>query len=213
MSSWQDSVVALGSSPWVYLALYVFCAIDGFFPPVPSESLVIALGTTYAAVGVPDVWLVILVAAAGAFTGDQVAYAIGARIKVRSARLFRAAKAQAALDWAEQALRTRGPSFIIAARYVPVGRVAVNMTAGSLHYPRARFTLLVAIAALGWACYGVALGFFAGTFVRDNPLLAIGIGVVAGVVLGLILDPLIRRLTRNGDVDGAAEADADLPAS
>jgi len=29
----------------VYLGMYLFAAIDGFFPPIPSESLAIALAT------------------------------------------------------------------------------------------------------------------------------------------------------------------------
>ncbi len=207
----QDWVLALGSSPWVYVALFLFCAIDGIFPPVPSESLVVALGATWAAVGVPDVWLVVLVAAGGAFTGDQVAYTIGRHVEVRRLRLFRGSRAHRVLDWAQHALDTRGASFIIAARFVPVGRVAVNMSAGSLGFPRPRFLVVVAVASTFWALYGVAVGALAGAWFRDRPLLAVAVGIAAGLLIGLALDPLTRRLTGAPASHARAQASAPDP--
>ena len=69
-------VETLMGSPWVYAALFAFAALDGFFPLVPSESLVITAGV-FAASGEPILPLVILAAAAGAFAGDHVAYLVG----------------------------------------------------------------------------------------------------------------------------------------
>jgi membrane protein DedA with SNARE-associated domain len=59
---------ALMSSPWVYLVLFGFAAIDAFFPVVPSESLVITAGV-YAAAGEPNLAGVVAVAALGASAG------------------------------------------------------------------------------------------------------------------------------------------------
>ncbi|HMO11619.1 MAG TPA: VTT domain-containing protein, partial [Actinotalea sp.] len=143
-----DWVVGLAALPGVYPVLYLFATIDGFFPPIPSESVVIALAALHGSSGVPNLWLVMLVAALGAFTGDQIAYSIGKHVPIRRLRYLRGARAQQAFAWAERALAERGASFIIAARYIPVGRVAVNMTAGGLGYPRRRFTGLAAIAAV-----------------------------------------------------------------
>ncbi len=194
MEQLQDWVVSLGSTPWVYLALYAFCLVDGFFPPVPSESVVIALAATWASVGVPNVWLVALAAALGAFTGDQVAYALGRRTELRRWRPFRHPNGRAVLDWAETMLHGRGVSFIVTARFIPVGRVAVNMTAGSLRFPRRRFVPITMLAAVLWAGYGVAIGAFAGTWFRDQPVLAVAVGIGLGLGLGFLLDPLLRRV-------------------
>jgi len=187
--------LALAGSPWVFVVLYLFATIDGFFPPIPSESVVIALASLAVSQGSPPLLLVILVGAAGAFTGDQIAYAIGRRVPVRRIRLLRSPRGQAAVDWAEQALEHRGASFIIAARYIPVGRVAVNMTAGALGYPRRRFVALAAFAALTWATYSSLIGIGAGIWLGDHPVLAIVVGVVGGIVIGLVVDWLLRRLT------------------
>ena len=189
--------MALVGSPWVFAALYSFATIDGFFPPIPSESVVIALATLAMATGEPTLWLVVVVAAAGAVTGDQIAYTIGTRIPVRRLRMMRGARAQRALDWAERSLAERGPAFIIAARYVPVGRVAVNMTAGTVGFPRPRFSVLAVVAAVSWSAYSVALGIGAGVWLGEHPLLAVSVGVAGGLLLGLAIDPMIRRFTRS----------------
>ena len=196
----------LAGSPWVYLAMYLFAAIDGFFPPIPSESVVIALAALAVGPGgEPSLWLLVPVAAAGAFTGDQIAYTIGSRVKVHELRLFRSGKAQAALAWAERALERRGASFIIAARYIPIGRVAVNMTAGAVRYPRRRFTLLAGIAAITWACYSTVIGVSAGAAFRDHsPLWGVVVGVIGGVVIGILVDWLLRRWMGHDDPADAA---------
>ena len=153
----------LAASPWIYLVMYLFAAIDGFFPPIPSESVVIALAAlAVGPAGEPNLWIVVPVAALGAFTGDQIAFSIGRRVPVHRLRIFRSGRGQSALAWAERALERRGASFIIAARYIPVGRVAVNMTAGAVGFPRRRFTFLAAIAAVTWACYSTVIGVSAG---------------------------------------------------
>jgi membrane protein DedA with SNARE-associated domain len=195
----NDWVPMLAGSPWVYLALFAFAAIDGFFPPIPSESVVIALASLSIAHGEPNILLVALAGAAGAFTGDQVAYLIGSKVDVRRLRIFRTGRGSKALDWAEHALVHRGSSFILAARYIPIGRVAVNMTAGALGYPRRRFMGLTALAAVTWAAYGTLIGAGAGVWLADHSLLAVVAGVVVGTVVGLAIDWALRRWTRVGE--------------
>ena len=93
-----------------------------------------------------------------------------------------------------RALTERGAAFIIAARYVPIGRVAVNMTAGAVHYPRIRFTLIAAIAAVLWGGYSTLLGMGAGLFLHDHPLVGIAVGMTGGVLLGFAVDALLKRM-------------------
>lgn len=188
----EDWVLALVGSPWLFVVLYAFVTIDGFFPPIPSESVVIALASLAVAAGEPAVWTVVLVSAAGAFTGDLIAYWIGTKIPVRSMVFMQGRRQQATLAWAERALDRRGATFILAARYVPIGRVAVNMTAGAVDFPRRKFVALAAVAATMWSQYSVALGTVAGVWLGHNPLLAMVVGVVVGVALGFAVDPIVR---------------------
>ncbi len=191
----QDWLLALAGTPWVYVVLFAFVMIDGFFPPVPSESAVIALATLSVAGGSSQLVYIALAAAFGAFAGDQIAYTIGSRVDVRRLRLFRSGRGKATLDWAEHALMHRGSSFILAARYIPVGRVAVNLTAGTLGYPRRRFVGLTGLAAVTWSAYSVGIGVGAGAWLEDHPIVAVVAGVAFGTVVGLVIDWALRRWT------------------
>lgn len=209
MEAWA---LGLAGSPWVLAVMYLFAVIDGFFPPIPSESLVIALASlSVSPAGRPALLPVILVAAAGAFTGDQVAYAFGRRVDVRHLRIFRSEKTQSALDWAQRALTERGASFIIAGRYIPVGRVAVNMTAGALRFPRKKFVGLAAFAAITWACYASLIGIGAGRVLQGHPIIAILVGVAGGMVIGLLVDALLSRWVRAPRAALAMPAAGDEP--
>ena len=202
----QNWILALAASPLVYLGMYLFAAIDGFFPPIPSESLAIALAALSASTGQPNLALIIAFAATGAFTGDQIAYTIGKRLDVRRIPFMGGPREQKALSWAGRSLALRGASVILAARYIPVGRVAVNVTAGAAGYPRRRFVGFDAIASLTWALYSAAIGTGAGAWFKGHPLRAVVIGLAGGLLIGLVLDCALRRLEylRNPAADPAS---------
>lgn len=204
MSMLHDWLLALAGAPWVYLALFALVALDGLFPPIPSESAVIALAVLSMSTGRPNLALVLLAAAAGAFAGDQIAYSVGSRIDVRRLGTLRNPRGQRTVDCAERALARRGPSFILAARFVPIGRVAVNLTAGAVHYPRRRFVGLTALAAVAWSLYSVVIGLLAGAWIQDQPMVAITVGVVGGLLSGLALDWGLRRRRTLSDRSGIA---------
>ena len=217
-------ILTLASSAWIYPALFGFATIDGFFPPIPSESVVITLAVSAHATGSPNLLLVLLIAAAGAWTGDQIAFALGRLVGTERFAFLRSARGRKAVAWAERALAHRGASFILAARYIPVGRVAVNMTAGAVGYPRRRFMAFSAIAAVTWAVYSVVIGLVAAQWLGHEPLLAMVVGVVMGIATGFLIDRiLIARARRRGTYapegavgpvpDGAAPAPAAAPAS
>src|SRR4051812_43633717 len=101
------------ASPWVYAALFALAAIDGFFPVVPSESLVVTAGV-FAASGEPSLPLVILAAALGAFTGDHISYLVGRTGGTRlAARTRPGTKRAAALDHARGLLDRRGGTILL----------------------------------------------------------------------------------------------------
>ena len=75
---------------------------------------------------------------------------------------MRGGKAQKTLDWAERQLTQRGGELILVARFVPGGRTAVTLAAGTLAFPWRRFAVFDAIAALIWALYASLLGYFGG---------------------------------------------------
>lgn len=187
---------ALAASPWVLAVVTACVLIDAFFPPIPSESVIIAVAALAASADGPNLWLLVLAAAVGAFAGDLLAYTIGARVPLRRLPFLRSRQMQAAFAWADRAFLRRPAPLIIAARYIPVGRVAVNMTAGAARFPLSRFAPLSAIAALTWAAYSTVLGVGAGAWLHGNPVLAVALGVTAGAAVGFGIDWLLGRVLR-----------------
>ena len=165
------------NSPWGLLALTAVAAIDGFFPLVPSESLVVTAGV-FAAAGDQSLALVIAAAALGAFSGDHVSYAVGRRAgDGLMDRLRAGTRRAAAYGWAVRVLAERGGTVIVVGRYVPGGRTAVTLTAGAVRHPLSSFSLFDGIAAASWATYATLVGYLGGAAFEDEPL--------KGVVLGL----------------------------
>jgi membrane protein DedA with SNARE-associated domain len=194
MQAINDFILAAAGQPWVLFLVLACCLIDGFFPPIPSESVVVGLAAVAATADVPNPWLLMLVAALGAFSGDNIAYAIGRRVGTRRWSWMRGPRMQSAFRWAGGELRKRPASLILVARFIPIGRVAVNLTAGVTHYPRLRFIGLTVLSATLWASYSVGIGLFFGQWFEDNHLLGAVIAIVCAVALGIVVDLVINRI-------------------
>ncbi|MCV2394104.1 VTT domain-containing protein [Actinotalea sp. M2MS4P-6] len=193
MEAW---LLTLADSPWVYPGMLLFALLDGFFPPVPSEVALLGLASLAVASGNPDLVPLLAVAIVGAFLGDLVAYGIGTRVDVHRIPLLRAGRGARMLEWAERSLRTRGRTFLLAGRFIPAARVAINAAAGALGYPLRRFAGVAAIGSTVWALYSAAIGIGAGTWYRGHPVAAVAVGVVAGLLIGLVLDAVFARSER-----------------
>lgn len=197
-------------SPWVFIVTYLLCLIDGFFPPVPSESLVIALAALAVSAGTPNLWIIAIVAAAGAFGGDQIAYMIGKKLDLPNSRLARTPRGARMIAAAGRSLQRRAAFYIFGARYVPIGRVAVNMTAGSIRYDRQRFMVLTSFSAVTWSAYSIALGLSAGAWFDDHPIIAMIVGVGLGVAIGLAVEGIITLVRRRREAQNQAPAQTDV---
>ena len=182
-------------SPWVYLALCAFAAIDAFFPAVPSESLVITAGV-FAATGEPNVFAVIGVAALGAFAGDHVSYLAG---HTAGARLIRRARPgsrkAAAFDRAGGLLEDRGGTILVVCRYIPGARTAITLTAGAVSYPLRSFSMFDGIAALSWASYSVLVGYVGGAAFEDDPFKGLALGLGLALTASVLVEA-VRHMRR-----------------
>lgn len=195
----NDLILQLISSPWLYLAMLVVALVDGFFPPVPSETVLVAAAAVAASTGRPNLLLLGAAAAIGAAIGDNIAFAIGRSVGVTRFSWMRRPRAVRAFDRAGNALKTRGAGLILGARFIPVGRVAVNISAGALGYPWRRFAVLSVLAGVCWTVYSVALGLLAGAWLRNQPVLSALVGIVLAVGLGFVIDRVLavrRRSSR-----------------
>ena len=192
------------AAPWVLAVVLLVAVGDALFPPLPSEGVVVALAAVAVAGDGPHLPLLALAAGVGAFLGDSLTFVVGRRYGPRDCT-GSAARAPAAC-WATRRARSSaaGALVVLTARYVPLGRVAVNLTAGATGFPPRRFAGLAALAAASWAIWSVAVGALAGHWLDGNPLLGSVAGIALALGLGLAVDRVARRVTGWGRMPGGS---------
>jgi membrane protein DedA with SNARE-associated domain len=184
----------LATSPWLLVIVFAVAGLDAVLPFMPSESTVVAVGVLSASTGRPNLALVILAAALGAYLGDRLSYQIGrGSNRAVIARLQRGRRARLVHGWVHRLLHHRGGLVIVFARYVPGGRSTTAFAAGVVGYPVGRFRAYTAIAVLLWAIESAVLGYLGGAAFGSNPLAGLAVGWVAALaVTGVAV--LIQRL-------------------
>ncbi|MEV6490937.1 DedA family protein [Actinoplanes sp. NPDC051633] len=197
-----DHLLPLISSPWLYVIVFVAVAIDGFLPVMPSETVVIGLGALSSS-GSPNLVALAAAVVAGGVAGDRVSYLFGRRAGGR----FGKGKLAVAKERAERALLRYGGGAVLVGRFLPYGRTATTMTAGSVSLPLGRFRVFSVLASAAWAAYAIGLGRVGGATFADSPLLGAAFGMVLGAVLAG-LHTIVER--RSGDQAAAVGVDHGL---
>src|SRR5690625_4154661 len=174
------------------LALFLFSLVDGFFPIVPSESLIVALATISDKNQGFNLSTVFFMGWFGAFVGDQIAYWLGRSIGVTRFRWMRTRSVVRAIGGVKQTLKYSGAMVVITARHIPGGRVAVNFIAGATRMKLIKFMSLDFISAAIWAAYSLAIGYFTAGWL-DNTVLQIALALVFATLLGWLIDRGIKR--------------------
>lgn len=189
-------------APLVLACVALFAIVDsalGIGVVVPGET-----GIVLAAVALSDRpgWLVAAVAAAaaGAFVGDQLGFAVGRRggPALGDSRLVRRL---GRARW-DQARRQVAGRFwvVVAARLLPGVRTFVAAAAGASSMPYRRFASACGVAAVLWATLWVIGGATVG-----NALLGLAerasLPLVLGVVAVVVAVVIIRR--RGASAEGA----------
>ncbi|WP_022873249.1 DedA family protein [Nesterenkonia alba] len=190
----QELVLDAASGWWTLLGLFAFCVGDGFFPVLPSDTIVIGLASVQGEPGTPFWLWITLVAAAGAVTGDFIAWHMGRAIGTERFRWMRKPAMQRTLLWARHELDKRGVLVIFVGRFIPGARVAINFVAGSTAFSLRRFLLIDAAASLMWAGWLTGLGVV-GTALFGNMFIAMVVGIGVAIVVGWIFERAFARLT------------------
>ena len=171
-------LMPLVSSAWLYAIIFALVAIDGFIPVAMSEAVVIGLGAISAS-GSPNLAVLAGSAIAGGIAGDRASYYVGRKASGR----IRNGKLATAKAKAEQALLRQGSAAIVIGRFIPYGRTATTLTAGSVSLPLGPFYLGSAVSNLLWAAYSIGLGRLGGVAFAGSPILAAAFGIALGFLL------------------------------
>ena len=137
-----------------------------------------------------------------AIVGDQVGYAFGKRVgpalfKREDSRLFK----QANVDKAEEFFERHGPRAIVLARFVPIVRTFVPITAGVSNMDYKTFVRWNVIGGTIWAWGVTLLGYFLGQvdLIADNIELTI-LAVVGVSLLPIVFEVLKARREKQRSV-------------
>jgi len=177
----------LSQPPEAYLIVFALALGDAVVPALPSEAALITAGLL-SVVGDLTLGWVILAGALGAYCGDGISYCIGRFLgRPFQQRFMQGRRSAQALGWARDQLDERGGLLLVVARYVPGGRTAATFTCGITHFPYPKFAAYDAVAAVTWAVYASALGYFGGRFFEHRAWLAllIAFGIAGGVTLAV----------------------------
>jgi membrane protein DedA with SNARE-associated domain len=212
-------VTLAAASPWALALVALALVIDGFFPFVPGESLVVATAAATAAAGGTP-WLVLAVAVPAALVGDLIAYRLGRRLGVERWITPRRPRLAKAFGYAQHRLEVSPASILLTAKFLPFVRVAVSMTAGAGRMPfRRYFPLAVASVSL-YTGFHLVLGVVVGSAafaVLGNPLIALAVSIAVGLAVGVLIDLAVRGVravrARRASRPAAATDTAATPAS
>jgi membrane protein DedA with SNARE-associated domain len=148
--------------------IFAVVAGDAVLPLLPGETMVVT-GGVLSTSGDLNVLLVFLAGATGAFLGDSVCYWIGRRFGTPAAeRFLRGERGKRTLQWAEDALDRRGKTLIAVARFVPGGRTAVALTAGTTEFRWRTYALADIVGVTIWSAYNAGLGAIGGQTFEDQ---------------------------------------------
>lgn len=176
-------------APWVVVVVCAFLFIEtgilvGFF--LPGDSLLFTAGLLVAT-GTVHVNILLLSGAAfaAAFAGDQTGYLIGRKagpavFNKPGSRLFRSEYADRAHEFFEK----YGRRSVVLARFVPIVRTFLPVTAGVARMGYRTFIAFNAIGALLWGVGVPLLGFWLGRYdwIGSNIDLIFVLIVLASVV-------------------------------
>ena len=182
-----DSVVS-------YLVAVVLPALDAILPMAPSETAIVALGVATAGSFDPRLFLIVLLAASGAFIGDNLCYLIRRHFGPWFDRkAFSSERGSRHRKWAKDALERFGARLIIVCRFIPGGRTVITFTCGAVGYPWRRFLPATVVSGAIWAAYAFVIGRIGGTAFASRP--CIGLILALGVAFTVSLTAeFVRRI-------------------
>lgn len=216
LPDWLDPeriLEAFGPYAFVMVLLIIFAEcglLVGFF--LPGDSLLFTTGL-FIASGYIDIPLVaaclllVTVACLGNLTGYWIGYRAGPAIFRRpDSRLFR----QEYVDKTHEFFDKYGARAIVLARFVPIVRTFITVTAGVGRMDFRRYSVYTTVGGVLWGAGVTVAGYYLGRieFIRTN-IEAMAILIVLVSVIPIGVEALRARRGRRSATSAAAPASAD----
>ena len=215
-----DFLLATFGEPLFWISLFIiFIECGLFFPFLPGDSLLVALGVFIATgkidifPGPPGVEIVIamLFFLAAAFAGNVTGYEIGRRIGPRLYRSDNRFIKRRHIDQTRAFFDKHGNKALVIGRFVAFVRTYVTVIAGVTRMDRRRFYFWSLVGGVLWVLSVTLFGFFVGS---RWPWLADNIDYLVLLLFALAFVPAMvewwRR--RRGSAEATADPAAEAPA-
>lgn len=193
-----------GAFFWISIAI-VFVECGLFFPILPGDSLLFAIGifTAGGELGVPFlVAMIALMVAAflGNVSGYEIGRAIGTPLYNRDGRIIK----KKYFDDTHAFFDKHGAKALVLGRFVPIVRTYITVVAGVSRMERRHFFTWSGVGAVLWVVLIMVAGYFLGgvPFVKNNLEAAILL-IVAASVLPMVFEYVKHKRTgssRTGDI-------------
>ena len=171
------------SADAAYLLCFLLIWFDGVIPIFPGETTLNA-ASTMAAEGELELGLVMLAGALGAIVGDSSLFWIARKNTDKVQGQLDKALESPKIKIAWDALHRSTGLLLVAGRFVPGMRFAVNATMGLSEIPYRRFLPWSILGSTLWSVYTCALAYRVATTLSGYPLASI---VISSIITSLAL--------------------------
>lgn len=185
------SMVIQNFGGWTYLLVFlvIFCETGLVVTPLlPGDSLLFGLGA-FAAIGVLEVELLLVILSVAVVAGDTVNYAAG---KFVGPKIFRREDVRFLnrehLDRTRRFYEKYGGKTIVIARFVPIIRTFAPFVAGIGAMSYWRFACYNVLGGISWICVFISGGYYFGNLpaVKRNFSLVIFAIILLSILPGVL---------------------------
>jgi membrane protein DedA with SNARE-associated domain len=202
----QDLVVQLVGTPWAFFVVGLVLAVGSVAVFLPSQALVVAIGTLLVGGdgGLLPVLFLVVAASIGMVLGDLGLYHLARSADLGSRSWFARPKVRAARDAIDGRYRAAPGRIAVLGRFIPMGRLTTNLVGADSGLDLRRFLLSCVLADVVWAAYCVGIASATGRWSREQPFLVTTLAVVASILLGLAISAIEKAVRRRSEAAAAA---------
>ncbi|PZE94039.1 hypothetical protein DEI95_05180 [Curtobacterium sp. MCBD17_008] len=201
----EQVVLQLVGTPWAFLAVGLVLAVGSVAVFLPSQAMVVAIGTLLVGGdgGLLPVLLLVVAATTGMVLGDLGLYHLARSADLGSKSWFTRPKVRKAREAIDERYRSAPGRIAVLGRFIPMGRLTTNLVGADSGLDARRFLLACLLADVVWAAYCVAIAAATGSWSRDQPFLVTVVAVVASILLGLGISAVEKALRRRSEAVAA----------
>ncbi|AIV39245.1 DedA family protein [Curtobacterium sp. MR_MD2014] len=206
MDAAQEMVLQLVGTPWAFLVVGLVLAAGSVAVFLPSQALVVAIGTLLVGGdgGFLPVLVLVVAATIGMVLGDVALWYLARTVDLGSRSWFSRPKVRKARESIDARYRKAPGRIAVLGRFIPMGRLTTNLVGADSGLDLRRFLVSCLVADVVWAAYCVGIAAATGHWSREQPFLVTTLAVVASILLGLAISAVEKAVRRRAEAAATA---------